>query len=68
MLDDAPALQPVPPNVIHQQQSALPYGATLSPLQVHLVSQPPRPPTMAEVEVIMKHLMTVNDRQSHEVR
>ena len=65
-MDDAPSLQPVPPGGGHKQ-SSLPFGATLNPLQVHLVSKTPRPPTMAEVEVIMNYLQTVNDRQSHEV-
>ena len=63
---DAPALQPVPPTA-SQQQSNLPYGATLNPLQIHPLSQPSRPPTMSEVEVIMRHFQQINDKQSHEV-
>ena len=45
----------------------LPYNATVTPLQVHLPSAPPRPPTLAECEVIMKHMQQTNDRQAHEV-
>ena len=46
----------------------LPYNATVSPLQVHLPSHPPRPPTLAECEVIIKHMQQTNDRQAHEVK
>ncbi len=45
----------------------LPYNATLSPLQVHLPSHPPRPPTLAECEAILTHLHNTNERQAHEV-
>ena len=45
----------------------LPYNATVTPLQVHLPSAPPRPPTLAECEVIMKHMQQTNERQAHEV-
>ena len=46
----------------------LPYNATISPLQVHLPSNPARPPTLSECEVIMKHMQQTNDRQAHEVK
>ena len=46
----------------------LPYNATMDPLLVHLPSQAARAPTVKECEVIIKHLLRVNDKQSHEVR
>ena len=50
-----------------EEELKLPYNATITPLQVHLPSAPPRPPTLAECEVIMKHMQQTNDRQAHEV-
>lgn len=47
--------------------AALPFGATVNPLLVHMSPHPPRPPTLRECEVIIKHLQQLNDRQSHEV-
>lgn len=46
----------------------LPYNATMVPLQVRLPHKNPRPPTLAECEVIIRHLQQHNDKQAHEVR
>eukprot|EP00918_Siedleckia_nematoides_P097606 GHVU01213837.1.p1 GENE.GHVU01213837.1~~GHVU01213837.1.p1 ORF type:complete len:435 (+),score=53.92 GHVU01213837.1:564-1868(+) len=45
----------------------LPFNATVSPLQVHLSAQPARTPTLAECEILIKHLAQQNDRQAHEL-
>ena len=39
-----------------------------TPFQIQLPSQAPRPPTLAECDIIMRHLQHVNDQQAHEVR
>lgn len=48
-------------------EAVLPFGATLNPLLVHLPSQPARPPTLRECQVIARHLQLINNRQAHEV-
>ncbi|XP_006821093.1 coiled-coil domain-containing protein 74A-like isoform X1 [Saccoglossus kowalevskii] len=40
---------------------------SLEPLQVHPKSQPPRPPTLEECEMIIRHFQRQNDKQSHEL-
>uniref|UniRef100_X2A551 CCDC92/74 N-terminal domain-containing protein n=2 Tax=Capitella teleta TaxID=283909 RepID=X2A551_CAPTE len=48
-------------------QGPLPFNATLEPFQVCIASQPPRPPTLQECQVILKHMQKVSDHQSHEL-
>ncbi len=43
------------------------FTVSLCCFQVHLPMQPARPPTLAEVEVILTHLQQLNDKQAHEV-
>ena len=49
------------------QPGALPFNATMVPLQVRLPHKAPRPPTLSECEVIIRHLQQLNDKQAHEV-
>lgn len=67
------------PSSEHQQQqqqhsnrapkgaASLPFGASVEPLQVRVYPQLPRPPTLQECEVIIRHLVNENGKQSNEL-
>ncbi len=47
--------------------SVLPLNATVDPLEVQVLSEARRPPTLRECQTIIRHLQRVNDKQAHEV-
>lgn len=48
-------------------RESLPYNAKLDPLTVLDMTGAHRPPTVEECEVIIKHLLRMNDKQTHEL-
>merc|ERR1712178_42995 len=48
-------------------RDSLPYNAKVDPLTVLDMTGAHRPPTVEECEVIIKHLLKMNDKQTHEL-